>query len=61
MDDIQNTKLKNTKLKNTKLQEVKIQKVKIQLGDIIQIIAPNDKDLDGRIYYINYWIKIKYV
>ena len=44
MDDIQNTKLKNTK----------IQKVKIQLGDIIQIIAPNDKDLDGRIYYINY-------
>jgi len=44
MDDLQNTKLQNTKL----------QKVKLQLGDIIQIISPNDKDLDDRIYYINY-------
>ena len=29
-------------------------KVKLQLGDIIEIIAPNDTELDNNTYYIGY-------
>ena len=29
-------------------------KVKLQLGDIIEVIAPNDSDIHNKVYYIEY-------